>query len=394
MGRLIRLGWLTAFGGLAWAAIAGVTASLERPEIVGDPRVLESWAAAGIPPTVAIAVGLALPMVTSAAVALMLLGGRPGDASALVFGLALFGSSVFVSGAIGALDVVADVPDLLGRILVLASAGGLVVLGLLFPDVLTAARPLKLLTGAALGILVVVPSAATDLRSMSVGLGSTGPVAAPLGVLVALLAGLALQYRRYRSDLDLIQRRQVQWVAYGVVVFLGLATLAFVGGLAGVSAGTFVVLLSVSIVVVNALPITVAVAVLRYRLFELDRVVSATIVYTAALSVVGGAYGCAVLLLRTVVRIDGDLAVAASTLAAAAVFTPAVRWLRRGVERRLHRRRFDARRELELLSQRMSRTPGVDDVQREVAGVLERTLEPDSWGIWMRSPAAHESGGS
>jgi hypothetical protein len=219
-------------------------------------------------------------------------------------------------------------------------------------------------------------------------------VAAPLGVLVALLAGLALQYRRYRSDLDLIQRRQVQWVAYGVAVFLGLATLAFVGGLAGVSAGTFVVLLSVSIVVFNALPITVAVAVLRYRLFELDRVVSATIVYTAALSVVGGAYGGAVLLLRTVVRIDGDFAVAASTLAAAALFTPAVRWLRRGVERRLHRRRFDARRELELLSQRMSRTPGVDEVQREVAGVLERTLEPVSWGIWMRSPSAHESGGS
>ncbi|NIS29573.1 MAG: hypothetical protein GWO04_06205 [Actinobacteria bacterium] len=126
------------------------------------------------------------------------------------------------------------------------------------------------------------------------------------------------------------------------------------------------------------------IALLRYRLYEIDRIVSRTVSYALVAAVVGLVYAVPVLLLPRVLGGSNQLVVAVSTLGAAAVFNPVRRRIQRSVERRFDRSRYDAAREVEAFATRLRSGATLDAVRSDVDTVLRSTLGPNTAALWIR----------
>jgi hypothetical protein len=213
--------------------------------------------------------------------------------------------------------------------------------------------------------------------------GVTGTVATAVGYtglflyaisLPAALVCLVLRFRASRG----VERQQLRWVAAGaavaVLVLLPLPSYDWLPG--------FLTYLAVLCV-----PVSVAVAVLRYRLWDLDRLISRTVTYLLLTGLLVLPY---LLILPATTRLAqgaGNLAVAAATLAAAALFQPLRRWLQDLVDRRFNRRRYDAARTVEAFAARLREQVDLDALSAELLAVVEQTVAPTRASLWLRPPA-------
>ena len=188
--------------------------------------------------------------------------------------------------------------------------------------------------------------------------------------LPAALASLVLRFRPSRG----VERQQLRWVAAGAALtLLGLLLGAIVAA-AGYAA-------------VLCVPVAVAVAVLRYRLWDLDRLVSRTVTYALVTGLLVVPY---LLILPATTRLvegAGSLAVAAATLAAAALFAPLRRRVQALVDRRFNRRRYDAARTVEGFAVRLRDQVDLDALQAELLALVDQTMQPTQARLWLR-PAA------
>lgn len=139
-----------------------------------------------------------------------------------------------------------------------------------------------------------------------------------------------------------------------------------------------------SVVDTAGVPIAIALSILKYRLYEIDRIVSRTVSYALVAAVVGLVYAAPVVLLPRTLGGSTDLVVAGATLAAAAAFNPARRRIQRAVERRFDRSRYDAGREVEAFATRLRAGATLDTVRSDVDAVLRSTLGPHSSALWIR----------
>ena len=188
---------------------------------------------------------------------------------------------------------------------------------------------------------------------------------------LASLAGQVLSYRRSSGE----RRQQLKWLLAGSAVAgagIGIPLL-LLGGAGGpfVLAGFF------------ALPLSIGVAVLRYRLFDIDRIISRTLAYAIVTGLLVGVYAGIVLLATRVVSITAPVAVAASTLAAAALFNPLRRRVQRMVDRRFNRARYDANRTVTAFAARLQDTVNLDSVRDDLASVVQQALEPAHVSVWL-----------
>jgi hypothetical protein len=138
------------------------------------------------------------------------------------------------------------------------------------------------------------------------------------------------------------------------------------------------------------IPVAVAVAVFRYRLYEIDRLINRTLVYGLLSALLVGVYAALVFLLgRLLDPATGDsaLAVAASTLAVASLFQPARRWVQSVVDRRFNRGRYDAARTVAAFSGRLRDHVELDTLTAELLAVVDRTVQPTAASLWLRAPA-------
>ena len=143
------------------------------------------------------------------------------------------------------------------------------------------------------------------------------------------------------------------------------------------------------------LPVAVGVAVLRYRLYEIDRIVSRTVSYGLLSAALIGLYLLVVALLRPLLEpLTGSsaLAVAASTLAVAAVFNPARRRLQAAVDRRFDRARYDAARAVDAFAARLRDQVDLDEITAGLRDTVTATVAPGRVGVWLRAPAATGGG--
>ncbi len=192
---------------------------------------------------------------------------------------------------------------------------------------------------------------------------------------LATLAGQALSYRRSSGE----RRQQLKWLVGGSAV-------AIVGGALGVPLSDNPripqIVGGVGIVAVLALPVSMGVAILKYRLYDIDRLISRTLAYAIVTGLLVGLYA-AVVALAGAASFSSPVEVAAATLGAAALFSPLRRWVQRMVDRRFNRARYDADRMVAEFAARLKDAVDLDAVRLDLAGVVQQTLEPVHVSVWI-----------
>jgi hypothetical protein len=208
-------------------------------------------------------------------------------------------------------------------------------------------------------------------------LGAVAGVALLVAV-AASIASLFVRFRRARS----VERQQLKWLTYasalvGVMLAASLV-IEQVGGGSAADLSNLIVTIALAFV-----PVAMAIAILRHRLYDIDVVINRTLVYGALTATLGAAYLTLALLLGLTVG-RSDVSVAVSTLAVAALFGPARRRIQAAVDRRFYRRRYDAARTLEAFSGRLRDEIDLDALRAEVAAVVGETVQPAHVSVWLR----------
>jgi len=221
--------------------------------------------------------------------------------------------------------------------------------------------------------------------------------AVPLAVLATLLLAVAALITRYRQG-DRIERLQVRWLVAAVAIvplsLLGVLielTLRNGGGVGGPAPDTPNALISVlaSYAGILAMPIAIGIAVVRYRLYEIDRIISRTIGWALVTGVLVAVFAGTVVGLQTLLAqvTQGDtLAVAASTLVAFALFQPVRRRVQAAVDRRFDRARYDGERTATHFAERLREQVDLASLTDDIAWTVDAALRPSKIGVWLRAP--------
>jgi hypothetical protein len=209
--------------------------------------------------------------------------------------------------------------------------------------------------------------------TVATAVGYTGLVLYALSLLAALVC-VVLRFRASQG----VERQQLRWVAAGAAVaVLWLVPKPGFERLPGFLTG----------VAVLCVPVSVAVAVLRYRLWDLDRLISRTVTYALITALLVLPYLLIVPATTRLAEGAGSLAVAAATLAAAALFQPLRRRVQNLVDRRFNRRRYDAARTLDRFALRLRDQVDLDALHAELLTAVEQTMQPTRASLWLRHSA-------
>jgi hypothetical protein len=266
---------------------------------------------------------------------------------------------------------------------------------LLFPDgQLTSRRWWWVLCGytVAVGYVVavnLVPALAAEAAN-SIQVNSSGdltytyhlaPALGALNTVAYLSIGViwlsfvghqVLSWRRATGE----RRQQLKWLACGAAITLCVGLLG--SALSSVLAASRLLELCVI-----AMPIAIGVGILKYRLYDIDRIISRTLAYAIVTGLLVGVYAGLVLLATQVLTIKSPVAVAISTLAAAALFAPVRRRVQRAVDRRFNRARYDADQTVAAFALRLKDAVDLEAVQHDLAGVVQKALEPAHVSVWI-----------
>jgi MFS family permease len=232
--------------------------------------------------------------------------------------------------------------------------------------------------GVVLGFLLViyVEGGGSDIESCaSVGTcSSIGGLILTLGAIVAAITSLVVRWVRSVG----VERLQMKWLVLAFLVF-GIGAFAEFGGF------QYSVVANIFLPAGMALvPITIGIAVLRYRLYEIDRILSRTVSYALLVALLAGAFFGSVTLLTTLLSPDSDLVTAAATLLVAGLFNPVRRKLQSWVDRRFNRSRYDTERVMDGFASTLQDRIDGDAVITGWTAVVSETMQPTSLSVWVR----------
>jgi hypothetical protein len=189
-----------------------------------------------------------------------------------------------------------------------------------------------------------------------------------------------------------IERQQIKWFAYAtVVVISGVILKNVVYPPVGVMWVWWVGLILTAVGVVSS-PVAMGIAIFRYRLYDIDIIINRTLVYGPLTATLVALYFGAIVLLQSVfVALTGEqstLAVVASTLLIAAMFTPLRRRIQSFIDRRFYRRKYDARKTLEAFSSKLRDETELEALSNELVGAVRETMQPTHISLWLRPDIA------
>ena len=200
-----------------------------------------------------------------------------------------------------------------------------------------------------------------------------------LGFCLAWVLRLVFAYRRSSGD----YRQQLKWLAIGGAICL--SGLVLVTVLSNTGSNILRAIGTVGLVVgLVALPVSFGVAILRYRLYEIDRLVSRTISYLLVTGLLAGVFLSLTVLTTRVLPFSSPVGVAASTLAAAALFNPLRKRIQRLVDRRFNRSRYDAEATVTAFRTRLREALDLETVQHQLLQTVDRAIEPTHSSLWTR----------
>ena len=231
-----------------------------------------------------------------------------------------------------------------------------------------------------------------DLTNHPLGVEIATDVVNPVEVILYTLAlvamsSLVVRLRRSKG----VERQQVKWFAYAVVVLAISAILAYVVfEPMGIRWLGWISSLLVIVGVVG-LPVAVGMAILRYRLYNIDLIINRTLVYGALTALLAAVYVGSIVasqgILRALTGQGSQLAIVASTLAVAALFNPLRHRIQSFIDRRFYRRKYDARRTLESFSAKLRDQTDLDALGDNLMGVVKETMQPTHVSLWLRPEA-------
>jgi hypothetical protein len=251
--------------------------------------------------------------------------------------------------------------------------------------VLIAAGVLVALAAWTSGVVAVaghpIPvNASGNLAAKPAGAWAVVQKLAYVAVFASLLAWLVVQVPRYRRSSG-ERRQQLKWLYSGATCFV-------VGVLLPSSPQ---VSLAVGALAMGVFPVCIGVAVLRYRLYEIDRIISRVISYAVVTAALGGVFAGLVVLATNVLPFKTPVAVAASTLAAAALFNPLRKRVQKIVDRRFNRARYNAEAVVTAFTAHLRGTVDLDTVQGDLVDAVHYAFEPAHVSVWLTPTGQHES---
>jgi hypothetical protein len=367
------------------ASIVGYLRVLRTPDLVDIPAFTVIFTSRGISKDLLIWTLLILPTSLAVAASVWLYVGTRGQAFPLFFGWGLVGLYMYTGEVTMGLRETPGWAQWADAIEVLCLAGAVITL-LLFPNGRWVPSWSRWAGLGAIGVFVAVPDGGTHLRSLLVDPDSIDAGARP-GALVAGTAALAFpliaQAIRYRWHATTTERQQTKWIMFGAGLMLVPAAIAVaisivfsrdhpaLGWLVAVTAFAGFVI-----------PIASAIAVTKYRLYDLDHLVSRTVSYTLVGGLVTLTFVLGVVAVQALLPEAGSLAVAASTMASVAVFSPLRKLVQRKVDRRFNRARFDGEQESAAFAARLRASGDLDLVTIGLLDVLSKTVQPATVAIW------------
>jgi len=242
-------------------------------------------------------------------------------------------------------------------------------------------------------------------------LGMLGPIQNPLGIegftnvykavlftmipLLTVAAALAV-FMRLRRAVG-VERQQIKWFTYAAAASVMAAILAYIiPGVIDTPLWFERLGFALNIATIPAIPVAIGIAILRYKLYEIDHIINRTLVYGSLTATLVALYlGGIVVLQRVFVVLTGErstLAVVVSTLVIAALFNPLRRRIQSFIDRRFYRRRYDARKTLEAFSAKLRAETDLEALSDDLVGVVAETMQPAHIALWLRSDAAFKIG--
>ena len=269
------------------------------------------------------------------------------------------------------------------RWLPVAVIGGLATLGIVLPNALVNTLPVRDVSGRGIAnpIEIEVLGKIEDLPIFGVS------EALFLGAAVGAVASVVVRFRRPRGA----ERQQMKMFAYVIVVLIGgsvlAGTLSDLIGVGWLGVSSFVL----SMIGLMCLPMAVGIAILRYRLYEIDIIINRTLVYgplTATLALVYfGGVATTQLVFRALTgqHQQPQLAIVVSTLVIAALFNPLRRHIQGFIDHRFYRSKYDARKTLEALSASLRDKTDLDALNNQLVGIIRQTIQPAHVSLWLRT---------
>ena len=404
--RILLRGRRLAAARAAWVVIASLVAALSvagLPALYGEYRALSypdfsnpaavraNLAELGLSTGFYAAYLLALVVVLSAAcfvVATVIFWRRSDEPMALFVAMLLVLLGATFSGSVGALGGLNPIWEWLSSVLNALSLASVFLFFYLFPDGNFVPRWTRWL--AVLLLAYVVPPSLFPASPLSPENWSALPYT--LFLLGLLLTGIFAQVHRYRRVSTPLQRQQTKWVVFGFAAalagYVGVISLQVIfpslepGTLAdffGATAALCFMLL---------IPLSISIAILRYRLYDIDVVINRTLVYGSLTILLGATYYGSVVVLQQLFRAltgqESSLVVVASTLAIAALFVPLRRRIQAFIDRLFYRRKYDAAKILAVFSAKLREETDLDALSDEVVAVVRETMQPAHVSLWLR----------
>jgi hypothetical protein len=385
-----RLLWLLVVVPSLALAVFGFAVGFADLTLLGPESVFVALAQASIDPAVSVVVGLVLPLVLMTAIAGLMFWKRSTDPMVLLTSLMLITLTTALSRSIFA--ALSTVPELEGmiRAIFFVGFGSLVLVFALFPNgrsvpatAWMSAPVLAIILASLPGlprVLANFPSRPAGFEESTWTLNMT--------VLIAVFSFVVIcQVYRYRKVSTRFERLQAKWVILPLGLIVVQIFLLFVFSQPVFDFGpAWAGWAQLSVVPASLMfPVGVAAAILRYRLYDIERIVSRTVSYGLLTVLLFGIYAALVFVFRQLMPLQGDLAVAGSTLGVAALANPMRHRLQRAVEHRFNRTHTDAARILSEFTNTLQTTTSLKAVATELQGAVERTFQPERVTVWVRS---------
>jgi hypothetical protein len=238
------------------------------------------------------------------------------------------------------------------------------------------------------GVVSFAPELSPETQEINLLIERFAP-ALFLAMVLALLAAVVAAMVRFRRSRG-VERQQMKWFVLAVACTALGAVSGFVFSIVlPVSGWPASIVYGLEVLAFSSGPIAIGIAILRYRLFDIDVIVRRTLVYATLTVTLALVYFASVVLLQRFFRAlsgqESDLAVVASTLALAALFTPLRGRIQAAIDRRFYRGKYDAERTLLAFSAWLRDETNLDQLTREMLAVVEQTMQPAHVSLWLKS---------